>query len=108
MSNVNEILETAHISISTATLKVVVDDLSKYKVLFEPRSFLIDDGSEDNEDGLFAGVPVYEEDPKWKEEMKFPPYVLSVSPWYEDNTLSVWVEDQFDLKEISDWLKTFE
>jgi hypothetical protein len=95
MKYINEILETAHISISTASLKVVVNDLNKYKVLFWPRCTHIEDN-------------IYEEDPEWKKEMNFPLFVLSVTPWFDDGTLSVFVEHPFDIKELSDWLKTFE
>jgi hypothetical protein len=93
MEGIEDILRTAHISVSTATLKVVVNNLEDYKELFFPRSTQL-------EDGLFL------DDPQWKIEMKFPKFVLSVSPWYEDNTLSVWVEWPFDLQELSDWLET--
>lgn len=95
-----DVFKTAHISISHATLKVVVDDLSKFKVLFNPRATFVDN-TED-------GVPIYKEDSEWKKEMGFPSFVLSVSPWFDDNTLSVWVEHPFDLEILSKWLKTFE
>lgn len=95
MATIDEVLETAHISVRTATLKVVVDNLKDYEVLFNPRCTQIE------EDILM-------EDPEWKVEMKFPLFVMCVSPWFEDNTLSIWVEWPFDLTELSNWLKTFE
>jgi hypothetical protein len=94
MEGIEDILRTAHISVSTATLKVVVNNLEDYKELFFPRSTQLEDD-------------IFLEDPQWKIEMGFPKFVLSVSPWYEDSTLSVWVEWPFDLQELSDWLETF-
>jgi hypothetical protein len=99
MTDIDQVLNTAHVSVSHATLKVVVDDLSQFKELFNPRATLVDHTQD--------GTPIYEEDSEWKKEMKFPIYVISVSPWYEDNTLSVWVEHPYDLDEISTWLKSF-
>ena len=95
MSLIEDVLKTAHISISTATLKVAVDNLKDYEVLFNPRCTQIEDD-------------IFEEDPNWRIEMGFPKFVLSVSPWFEDSTLSVLVEWPFDLQELSDWLKTFD
>lgn len=94
MSSIEEVLKTAHISIITATLKVVVDDIKDYEILFHPRCTQVNDD-------------VFEEAPEWKQEMGFPEFVLDVSPFYEDGTLSVWVENPFDLQQLSDWLESF-
>jgi len=98
--DIQNILKTAHISVSHATLKVVVDDLSKFKELFNPRGTLVGHTKE--------GIAIIEEDPEWKKEMGFPNFILSVSPWFEDNTLSVWCEYPYDINELDEWLKTFE
>ena len=92
---IEDVLNTSHISVSTSTLKVVVNDLGKYGVLFHPRCYFTDDD-------------VYEECPYWKKDMNYPSFVLDVSPWFEDRTLSIFVEHPYDLIELSNWLKTFE
>ncbi len=93
--DINEVLETAHISIDNATLKVVVKNVKDYEVLFHPRALSEHDS-------------IREVDPAWQKEMGFPDFVMSVSVWNDKSALNVWCTWPFDFKAISDWLKTFE
>lgn len=116
---VEEILKTAHIRPTTASLRVTVQDLSKYEVLWKPRCRQIEED-------------VFEEDPDWKKEMGFPDFVNDISPWglpavrdYNDDDTSIgeeWKaitepEEQclivfvcypYDLVELAEFLNKFE
>lgn len=92
--NLEDIFATAHIHLETATLRVYVNDVKKYEKLFFPRCKQIDED-------------IYEEDSEWKKELNFPEFVISVSRGNIENTLSIWVTEDFDLIELNNWLKTF-
>ena len=89
------ILDIAHIHLSTATFQVHVSDLKKYEVLFNS------EGKLDQDNNL-------EISKQWTAELKFPDFVISVSPKWKESYLSVWVTDEYDLYELAAWLKTFE
>lgn len=96
MEDIQDVLKTAHITLETATLRVVVDDISLYKDLYE-------------EKGNFTkyhtdGIPIFETSELWKESLKFPDYVIYVSPSRDKNCLLIHVCDGYDFLELSNWL----